>query len=609
MKNNYLIPNHLCKLIKASCKVLGLALLSTVSISSLAQMYTEDNLYIDEDGEVVVFGAQTFDATNVVETARTGNRGYFSFGPSATWTAAANASHVDGYARHYVNGAFVMPIGDNGAYRPIATTAGPTDAAYYAVNPNGSYPVATSAANVSSVSTLEYWDIDGTVATSVTLTWNATSDIATITGSDLTKLIMVGWDGTEWVKIPATISTSTLNASTSTPAFTGGAGTLTAGSITTDATITPNDFEAFTFGSEAVFTDFGDYSGFGSNVSARYTDDNGDGTPDGVGSIWLGTSVSSEVSANTNTTATADADDGVTIPNSSASPTFNITLNINSSSATTAFYQIEIDEDNNGSIDQTITGSSAVSGPTSITQSVTLPASFIDPANFTGGSGLTVNYRIKVAASAADAASTNAQYTNGEIEDYQVFYDDPLPVNIVKFDVNAYNTHDAKLDWATASELNNSHFEVQRSFDGYNFSTIGEVKGNGTSHALINYNYIDKTIPTHENMVYYRLNQVDFDGESALTDVRLVQFEGFSNTPLVVYPNPTRNETTILLGNNVSQGNYTITDLVGKQWMADVVQSGSKSIQLDFSNLPSGVYIATLNADGQDSRHVRIVKH
>ena len=250
MKNNYLLPNHLRMLIKASYKVLGLALMSIVSISSLAQMYTEDNLYIDENGEIVVFGTQTFDATNIVETERTGNRGYFSFGPSATWTAAANASHVDGYARHYVNGAFVIPVGDNGTYRPIATTAGPTDAAYYAVNPNGSYPVATTASDVANVSTIEYWDIDGTVATSVTLTWNATSDIAAITGNDLTKLIMVGWDGTEWVEIPATVSANTLDATTSTPAFTGAAGTLTAGSITTDATITPNDFEAFTFASE-----------------------------------------------------------------------------------------------------------------------------------------------------------------------------------------------------------------------------------------------------------------------------------------------------------------------------------------------------------------------
>lgn len=182
-----------------------------------------------------------------------------------------------------------------------------------------------------------------------------------------------------------------------------------------------------------------------------------------------------------------------------------------------------------------------------------------------------------------------------------------LPVDLVSFDVNAYNTHDAILDWATASELNNSHFEVQRSFDGYNFTTIDEVKGNGTSHSLINYSYVDETIPPHQNIVYYRLNQVDYNGESELSDVRLVQFEGFSNAPLVVYPNPTKSETTILLGDNVSQGEYTITDLVGKQWMADIVRAGSKSIELDFTNLPSGVYIATLNTEN-DSKHVRIVK-
>lgn len=183
----------------------------------------------------------------------------------------------------------------------------------------------------------------------------------------------------------------------------------------------------------------------------------------------------------------------------------------------------------------------------------------------------------------------------------------PLPVDLISFDVTAFNTHDAKLDWATASELNNSHFEVQRSFDGYNFTTIDEVKGNGTSHSLINYSYVDETIPTHQNIVYYRLNQVDYNGESELSDVRLVQFEGFSNAPLVVYPNPTKSETTILLGDNVSQGEYTITDLVGKQWMADIVRAGSKSIELDFTNLPSGVYIATLNTEN-DSKHVRIIK-
>lgn len=251
MKKNYLKLNHLQGIFsKISCKIMGVVLVCSLSINATAQSYTQDDVYVHENGESVIFGAHTFDGTNIVETARTGDRGYFSFGTAATWTGAVDASHIDGYARHYVNGAFVLPIGDNSAYRPVATTAGPTDAAYYAVNPNGSYSVTSTASDVSNVSTIEYWDIDGTVATSITLTWNATSDITTITGSDLSKLIMVGWDGTEWVKIDATVSTSTLDATTSTPAFTGAAGTLTAGSITTDAAITPNDFEAFTFARE-----------------------------------------------------------------------------------------------------------------------------------------------------------------------------------------------------------------------------------------------------------------------------------------------------------------------------------------------------------------------
>ena len=246
MENKHLILKKIRKSLLAG----GFLALSLSAVDAVAQSFTADNVFVHENGEMVVFAAHTFDGTNVVETTRTGDRGYFSFGTAATWTAAANASHVDGYVRQYVNGNFVLPIGDNGAYRPIATTAGPTDAAYYAENPNGSFPVATTAADVANVSTIEYWDIDGTVATNITLTWNTTSDITTITGSDLSKLIMVGWDGSEWVKIDATVSASTLDATTSAPAFSGAAGTLTDGSITTDAAIVPDNFEAYTFAME-----------------------------------------------------------------------------------------------------------------------------------------------------------------------------------------------------------------------------------------------------------------------------------------------------------------------------------------------------------------------
>ena len=50
-----------------------------------------------------------------------------------------------------------------------------------------------------------------------------------------------------------------------------------------------------------------------------------------------------------------------------------------------------------------------------------------------------------------------------------------LPVDLIHFDVNAVANHHTDLHWSTASEINNSHFEIERSYDGRNFEAIGEV--------------------------------------------------------------------------------------------------------------------------------------
>ena len=184
----------------------------------------------------------------------------------------------------------------------------------------------------------------------------------------------------------------------------------------------------------------------------------------------------------------------------------------------------------------------------------------------------------------------------------------PLPVDLIDFEVLALENHDAQLTWATTSEFQNSHFDIQRSFDGYRFTTIGQVAGNGTSHALIQYTYVDETIPAHENKAFYRLHQVDFDVKSENSDVRLVQFNSSRMETITAYPNPTHDETTLLLSNEVNQGTYTITDLVGKQWAADIIKAGSRSVKMDFSHLPAGAYMATLQTDGIQ-KHVRIVKY
>lgn len=85
-----------------------------------------------------------------------------------------------------------------------------------------------------------------------------------------------------------------------------------------------------------------------------------------------------------------------------------------------------------------------------------------------------------------------------------------LPVNLLYFKAQTKNAH-TQLLWATASEQNNDYFNIEKSENGIDFSTIGTVHGAGNSQKLLNYSYTDNT-PLHHK-TYYRLKQVDFDGK------------------------------------------------------------------------------------------------
>ena len=197
----------------------------------------------------------------VILTERaTGNFGVLNFaGDNLTSTGASDAGYVDGYVRKYGAGTFVFPVGDNGAVGQFAASADGTMGAYfhanantattsnlftgsdYAALPNGG-PFATSSmgANVEEVSIIEYWDIDGANATPLTLTWDAGSAIGTLTESNLAKLTIVGWNGTQWEAIPSKVDVTSVL---------GGSSSLTAGSITTLSPLAPNSYTAYTFAS------------------------------------------------------------------------------------------------------------------------------------------------------------------------------------------------------------------------------------------------------------------------------------------------------------------------------------------------------------------------
>ncbi len=102
----------------------------------------------------------------------------------------------------------------------------------------------------------------------------------------------------------------------------------------------------------------------------------------------------------------------------------------------------------------------------------------------------------------------------------------PLPVELIAFKVNQLKDR-AKLTWKTASETNNSHFEVQKSQEGNEFTKIGKVEGSGTVIREQAYQFIDNE--PNSGTSYYRLKQVDHDGSYEYSVVKAMKWEERKN--------------------------------------------------------------------------------
>ena len=118
--------------------------------------------------------------------------------------------------------------------------------------------------------------------------------------------------------------------------------------------------------------------------------------------------------------------------------------------------------------------------------------------------------------------------------------DSPLPVELIDFTAEE-NNEKVLLKWKTASETNNSHFQIQRSVDGVRFDYLNVVQGAGTTSQETTYNYQDKA-PINGRS-YYRLKQIDLDGSFEYSPIRQVYLE---TDGISIYPSPAENYVTIL---------------------------------------------------------------
>jgi hypothetical protein len=182
----------------------------------------------------------------------------------------------------------------------------------------------------------------------------------------------------------------------------------------------------------------------------------------------------------------------------------------------------------------------------------------------------------------------------------------PLPVTLSDFNAKRAGS-DAALTWTTASETNNEKFIIERSFDGRNFTKVGEVEGKGTTTEVSNYGWLDANPMRNSNgatTVYYRLRQVDFDGTSTLSDKRAVDFGTQRVTSnIVAYPNPGADELNVMFESSVNATTtISVVDFYGKEVLSGTysTHTGLNRINLDnASGLAAGVYAVRVETNGQ----------
>jgi hypothetical protein len=172
----------------------------------------------------------------------------------------------------------------------------------------------------------------------------------------------------------------------------------------------------------------------------------------------------------------------------------------------------------------------------------------------------------------------------------------PVPVELVAFS-GRRKSHGVELRWATATEINNYGFEVERSFtrdDSY--TSLGFVEGKGSSFSRSEYRFPDESAPA--KTLYYRLRQIDRDGSASYGPV--VEISGAAPVfELTNYPNPF-NPTTTISFVGMEDGDAVLTvvnslgETVAQPYAAQVLRGERVSVPFDASALPGGVYFYRL---------------
>ncbi len=172
-----------------------------------------------------------------------------------------------------------------------------------------------------------------------------------------------------------------------------------------------------------------------------------------------------------------------------------------------------------------------------------------------------------------------------------------LPIELSSFEATLAG-HTVLLSWETLSETNNRGFSIEKSTNGKDWTTLGWVDGSDTDRTANQYEFTDYTPASKAN--YYRLKQIDFDGQFEYSPVVNAYMPVVPTT--YVYPNPVKD--VIYIGGVT--GDETPISSIYNALGQKVFQANTNEILV--SQLPTGIYTIHIQLNGEIQRERFIIE-
>jgi hypothetical protein len=189
-----------------------------------------------------------------------------------------------------------------------------------------------------------------------------------------------------------------------------------------------------------------------------------------------------------------------------------------------------------------------------------------------------------------------------------------LPVELLSWEAKAVDNNYIELSWSTATEINNDGFEILRSTNGVDFEAITWVAGNGNSTEQVDYLFKDTQVSSGV-VYYYKLKQVDFNGESETFDIVSAKIGGDREISISnLVPNPSKDNVKVQ-AEIISFSNETLDVVIYNHVGVKVAQTktnlfeGTNLIDISVDNLSSGTYFVNFEGSfGRETKKLVIVK-